>query len=169
MQFELYKQTSAMSAQTFLLLIITMCASMQEGLGLPLNEQPDKESSGAPASRVRTKRCACNNQLDSECHYFCHLDIIWVNTPSKTIVYGLGSPLTRRRRFTGRCACANSEDRQCAFFCFDSFSSPQHTLKRTQVNLLSMLRGVASVFKRVLEAALPHAEKAADAPRPEGQ
>uniref|UniRef100_A0A671RW96 Endothelin-like toxin domain-containing protein n=1 Tax=Sinocyclocheilus anshuiensis TaxID=1608454 RepID=A0A671RW96_9TELE len=33
--------------------------------------------------RVRSKRCSCNNQLDSECHYFCHLDIIWVNTPSK--------------------------------------------------------------------------------------
>uniref|UniRef100_A0A8C7D366 Endothelin-2-like n=1 Tax=Oncorhynchus kisutch TaxID=8019 RepID=A0A8C7D366_ONCKI len=62
---------------------------------------------------VRTKRCACNNQLDSECHYFCHLDIIWVNTPSKTTVYGLGSPLSRRRRSAGRCVCADSDDHTC--------------------------------------------------------
>uniref|UniRef100_A0A4W5JTJ3 Endothelin-like toxin domain-containing protein n=1 Tax=Hucho hucho TaxID=62062 RepID=A0A4W5JTJ3_9TELE len=72
------------------------------GFGLPLSERP-KSSDLAPPHRVRTKRCACNNQLDSECHYFCHLDIIWVNTPSKTTVYGLGSPLSRRRRSAGRC------------------------------------------------------------------
>lgn len=36
---------------------------------------------GVPTHRERTKRCACNSLLDSECHYFCHLDIIWVNTP----------------------------------------------------------------------------------------
>uniref|UniRef100_A0A671T1S3 Endothelin-like toxin domain-containing protein n=1 Tax=Sinocyclocheilus anshuiensis TaxID=1608454 RepID=A0A671T1S3_9TELE len=67
--------------------------------------------------RVRSKRCSCNNQLDSECHYFCHLDIIWVNTPSKTTVYGLGSPLARRRRSTGRCFCASPADRTCNVFC----------------------------------------------------
>lgn len=30
---------------------------------------------------VRTKRCSCATFLDKECVYFCHLDIIWVNTP----------------------------------------------------------------------------------------
>uniref|UniRef100_A0A674E3H6 Endothelin-like toxin domain-containing protein n=1 Tax=Salmo trutta TaxID=8032 RepID=A0A674E3H6_SALTR len=74
----------------------------------------------APPHRVRTKRCACNNQLDSECHYFCHLDIIWVNTPSKTTVYGLGSPLSRRRRSAGRCVCADSDDHTCTSFCVPS-------------------------------------------------
>ncbi|XP_051577819.1 endothelin-1-like [Myxocyprinus asiaticus] len=67
--------------------------------------------------KVRTKRCSCNNQLDSECHYFCHLDIIWVNTPSKTTDYGLGSPLAHRRRSTSRCFCANPADQTCNIFC----------------------------------------------------
>uniref|UniRef100_A0A8C9SG23 Endothelin-like toxin domain-containing protein n=1 Tax=Scleropages formosus TaxID=113540 RepID=A0A8C9SG23_SCLFO len=66
---------------------------------------------------ARVKRCSCNNQMDSECHYFCHLDIIWVNTPSKTTVYGLGSPLSRRRRSAGRCACTDPNDRVCTDFC----------------------------------------------------
>uniref|UniRef100_A0A8C8C8R0 Endothelin-like toxin domain-containing protein n=1 Tax=Oncorhynchus tshawytscha TaxID=74940 RepID=A0A8C8C8R0_ONCTS len=79
-----------------------------------------KSSDLAPPHRVRIKRCACNNQLDSECHYFCHLDIIWVNTPSKTTVYGLGSPLSRRRRSAGRCVCADSDDHTCTSFCQDS-------------------------------------------------
>uniref|UniRef100_A0A8C7NDZ7 Endothelin-like toxin domain-containing protein n=1 Tax=Oncorhynchus mykiss TaxID=8022 RepID=A0A8C7NDZ7_ONCMY len=82
--------------------------------------QRPKSSDLAPPHRVRTKRCACNNQLDSECHYFCHLDIIWVNTPSKTTVYGLGSPLSRRRRSAGRCVCADSDDHTCTSFCQDS-------------------------------------------------
>uniref|UniRef100_A0A672GIZ2 Endothelin-like toxin domain-containing protein n=1 Tax=Salarias fasciatus TaxID=181472 RepID=A0A672GIZ2_SALFA len=70
-----------------------------------------------PTHRVRTKRCACSNRLDSECHYFCHLDIIWVNTPSKTTVYGLGGALSRRRRSTDRCTCSRPDDRSCISFC----------------------------------------------------
>uniref|UniRef100_A0A8C7D7G9 Endothelin-2-like n=1 Tax=Oncorhynchus kisutch TaxID=8019 RepID=A0A8C7D7G9_ONCKI len=77
---------------------------------------------------LRTKRCACNNQLDSECHYFCHLDIIWVNTPSKTTVYGLGSPLSRRRRSAGRCVCADSDDHTCTSFCQDSTQNKRDSL-----------------------------------------
>uniref|UniRef100_A0A671RXT1 Endothelin-like toxin domain-containing protein n=1 Tax=Sinocyclocheilus anshuiensis TaxID=1608454 RepID=A0A671RXT1_9TELE len=84
--------------------------------GLPLVPQTDPSDPSA-THRVRSKRCSCNNQLDSECHYFCHLDIIWVNTPSKTTVYGLGSPLARRRRSTGRCFCASPADQTCNAFC----------------------------------------------------
>uniref|UniRef100_A0AAY4BK20 Endothelin-like toxin domain-containing protein n=1 Tax=Denticeps clupeoides TaxID=299321 RepID=A0AAY4BK20_9TELE len=73
---------------------------------------------GLPVSgHVRTKRCSCSNGLDEECYYFCHLDIIWVNTPGKTTPYGLGSPLSRRRRSAGRCACSSPEDRTCLGFC----------------------------------------------------
>uniref|UniRef100_A0A4W4FZB8 Endothelin-like toxin domain-containing protein n=1 Tax=Electrophorus electricus TaxID=8005 RepID=A0A4W4FZB8_ELEEL len=68
-------------------------------------------------SRVRTKRCSCSNWMDKECIYFCHLDIIWVNTPSKIVPYGLGSPLSRRRRSTGRCVCDNPGDLTCSTFC----------------------------------------------------
>lgn len=53
---------------------------LSAGWGLPLVPQTDPSDPSA-THRVRSKRCSCNNQLDSECHYFCHLDIIWVNTP----------------------------------------------------------------------------------------
>ncbi|XP_067862962.1 endothelin-2 [Heptranchias perlo] len=65
----------------------------------------------------REKRCSCNNLRDKECIYFCHKDIIWVNTPGKTTPYGLGSPATRRKRSTPRCECAGSKDGLCLRFC----------------------------------------------------
>ncbi|GCC22833.1 hypothetical protein chiPu_0001223 [Chiloscyllium punctatum] len=65
----------------------------------------------------REKRCSCNNLRDKECIYFCHKDIIWVNTPGRTTPYGLGSPATRRKRSTPRCECANSKDGMCSKFC----------------------------------------------------
>lgn len=46
-----------------------------------MNELKVDSGDDVPAQRVRTKRCACSSPLDSECHYFCHLDIIWINTP----------------------------------------------------------------------------------------
>ncbi|XP_034731352.1 endothelin-2 isoform X2 [Etheostoma cragini] len=107
-----------MSTHTSVLLLITLWTSMEDGLSLPATKQPEVEAGDlVPAQRVRTKRCSCSNLLDSECHYFCHIDIIWVNTPSKTIVNGLGSALSRRRRSTGRCSCANHDDQTCTNFC----------------------------------------------------
>ncbi|NWI66224.1 EDN2 protein, partial [Todus mexicanus] len=69
------------------------------------------------AAHRRTKRCSCNSWLDKECIYFCHLDIIWVNTPGHTAPYGLGSPPRRRKRSLGRCECSYSRDNICATFC----------------------------------------------------
>ncbi|KAM6909967.1 endothelin-2 [Xenentodon cancila] len=107
-----------MSNHGSLLLLVTLWASVQDGLGLPVMTQAVVEAGDADAAHhVRTKRCACSNVLDSECHYFCHLDIIWVNTPGKTIVYGLGGDLLRRRRSAGRCRCANLKDQTCTNFC----------------------------------------------------
>ncbi|KAL8179571.1 UNVERIFIED_CONTAM: hypothetical protein K2H54_068433 [Gekko kuhli] len=47
--------------------------------------------SGSPAStgkvaglgggHHRAKRCTCYTYKDKECVYYCHLDIIWINTP----------------------------------------------------------------------------------------
>lgn len=34
-----------------------------------------------PGARRRTKRCTCYTYKDKECVYYCHLDIIWINTP----------------------------------------------------------------------------------------
>ncbi|KAL7874498.1 hypothetical protein SRHO_G00054680 [Serrasalmus rhombeus] len=105
-----------MALYTILLFSISWSAALHEGLGLPVIGQSDV-SGPEHARRVRTKRCSCNNQLDSECHYFCHMDIIWVTTPSKTTVYGLGSPIARRRRSTDHCLCANPADQTCNSFC----------------------------------------------------
>lgn len=38
-------------------------------------------SARARGSHLRPRRCSCSSWLDKECVYFCHLDIIWVNTP----------------------------------------------------------------------------------------
>ncbi|KFQ31755.1 Endothelin-2 [Mesitornis unicolor] len=83
-------------------------------MGHPL---PGSQLATASASHLRTKRCSCNSWLDKECIYFCHLDIIWVNTPGHTAPYGLGSPPRRRRRSLGRCGCSRSRDSICATFC----------------------------------------------------
>uniref|UniRef100_A0A3P9NRW3 Endothelin-like toxin domain-containing protein n=1 Tax=Poecilia reticulata TaxID=8081 RepID=A0A3P9NRW3_POERE len=84
------------------------------GLGLPVVKQAEPEAvEGVRTHRVRTKRCSCSELLDTECHYFCHLDIIWVNTPSKTTVYGLGGGLQRRKRSAGRCTCARDLWKEC--------------------------------------------------------
>uniref|UniRef100_A0A8D1QHT7 Endothelin-3 n=1 Tax=Sus scrofa TaxID=9823 RepID=A0A8D1QHT7_PIG len=86
---------------------------------------------GGPV-RYRARRCTCFTYKDKECVYYCHLDIIWINTPERTVPYGLsnhrGSVRGRRSagpspqssqpsRGTLRCACAESQDRACVYFC----------------------------------------------------
>nr|XP_020464172.1 endothelin-2-like [Monopterus albus] len=168
---------STMSAHTSVLLLITLWTSVQNGLGLPVIKQLEVEASedapeqrveveaseDAPEQRVRTKRCACSSQLDSECHYFCHLDIIWVNTPSKTTVYGLGGALSRRKRSTGRCTCASPGDQYCTSFCLHS---PEIiSVKRHRLIILSILRAVASRSMRTWDAAEPNKNKSSEAQR----
>uniref|UniRef100_A0A4W5PMM8 Endothelin 2 n=1 Tax=Hucho hucho TaxID=62062 RepID=A0A4W5PMM8_9TELE len=97
-----------------------MILSVSIGFGLPVSSQlklPAQSQSQNSTHHTRVKRCSCSNWLDNECIYFCHLDIIWVNTPNKVIPYGLGSPLSRRRRSPGRCECAHPADRTCSGFC----------------------------------------------------
>ncbi|XP_014804652.1 PREDICTED: endothelin-2 [Calidris pugnax] len=93
-----------------LLLALALCVLLGDGTGHP---PPESHL----ATHLRTKRCSCNSWLDKECIYFCHLDIIWVNTPGHTAPYGLGSPPRRRRRSLGRCECSHSRDNICATFC----------------------------------------------------
>lgn len=35
----------------------------------------------ATQAKSRSKRCTCYSYKDKECVYYCHLDIIWINTP----------------------------------------------------------------------------------------
>ncbi|XP_032270693.1 endothelin-2 [Phoca vitulina] len=72
----------------------------------------------ARGPHLRPRRCSCSSWLDKECVYFCHLDIIWVNTPGQTAPYGLGNPPRRRRRsLPKRCECSSGGDPTCATFC----------------------------------------------------
>ncbi|KAK5855468.1 hypothetical protein PBY51_005569 [Eleginops maclovinus] len=101
-----------------------ICMALQHGCAVPLSEPPQA------GHHVRTKRCSCNSWDDKECIYFCHLDIIWVNTPSKLLPYGLGSPLSRRRRSAERCQCLNPADQTCSGFCQKSSEKPRtHTVQ----------------------------------------
>uniref|UniRef100_A0A4W4DS56 Endothelin-1 n=1 Tax=Electrophorus electricus TaxID=8005 RepID=A0A4W4DS56_ELEEL len=95
-------------------------ASLGEGAG-----------SSIIARHPRTKRCSCATFLDKECVYFCHLDIIWVNTPERTVSYGLGNAPRKKRSVEGsrateipRCKCTDSSDSTCSLFC--------HTDKETR-------------------------------------
>ncbi|XP_056324284.1 endothelin-3 [Danio aesculapii] len=69
----------------------------------------------------RDKRCTCYTYKDKECVYYCHLDIIWVNTPERTIPYGMssyrGSQRARRNAGGQRCTCALHTDQDCTSFC----------------------------------------------------
>ncbi|XP_066529115.1 endothelin-3 [Hoplias malabaricus] len=81
----------------------------------------------AAARGRRTRRCTCYTYKDKECVYYCHLDIIWINTPERTVPYGMssyrGSQRVRRskadRLETQRCVCALDTDSACSRFCFE--------------------------------------------------
>ncbi|XP_015265141.1 PREDICTED: endothelin-3-like [Gekko japonicus] len=91
------------------------------------------KEAGLGGGHHRAKRCTCYTYKDKECVYYCHLDIIWINTPERTVPYGLtnyrGS--FRGKRSTGhhrtsahpskwppsRCSCADRCDKQCMHFC----------------------------------------------------
>ncbi|XP_042319976.1 endothelin-3 [Sceloporus undulatus] len=92
----------------------------------------EKEADLGEAHR-RPRRCTCYTYKDKECVYYCHLDIIWINTPQRTVPYGLAN---YRGSFRGkrsieqhrkslhsskwpllRCSCADRCDKPCMNFC----------------------------------------------------
>ncbi|XP_032377272.1 endothelin-3 isoform X1 [Etheostoma spectabile] len=88
--------------------------------------------SEATEAKSRPKRCTCYSYKDKECVYYCHLDIIWINTPERTVPYGMSSyrgPQRIRRAVSGqayecegektrRCICATLDaDPECIDFC----------------------------------------------------
>ncbi|XP_056125415.1 endothelin-1 [Rhinichthys klamathensis goyatoka] len=70
-----------------------------------------------PEIHHRERRCSCENLKDKECVYFCHIGIVWVDTPSQVIPYGVGSLQMRLRRDMERCHCAHRRDTKCVRFC----------------------------------------------------
>ncbi|XP_078248271.1 endothelin-3 isoform X2 [Pogona vitticeps] len=97
----------------------------------------------------RDKRCTCYTYKDKECVYYCHLDIIWINTPERTVPYGLanyrggfrGKRSTDQHRKSlhlsewppSRCSCADRCDKPCMRFCtrIQSSQCNQDKLNRT--------------------------------------
>uniref|UniRef100_H3CWB0 Endothelin-like toxin domain-containing protein n=1 Tax=Tetraodon nigroviridis TaxID=99883 RepID=H3CWB0_TETNG len=82
--------------------------------------------------------------MDSECHYFCHLDIIWVNDAhDKTTLNGLGNNVARRRRSAPRCTCASSTDNACHQFChYSPEISSEKSGGRRDHRILTILRSI---------------------------
>ncbi|XP_044068074.1 endothelin-3b [Siniperca chuatsi] len=97
--------------------------------------------------KSRPKRCTCYSYKDKECVYYCHLDIIWINTPERTVPYGMSSyrgPQRIRRALSGqateregaktqRCICVLLDsDPECHDFCLSSFlqTLPTRSLHR---------------------------------------
>uniref|UniRef100_A0A8C8DAG1 Endothelin-like toxin domain-containing protein n=1 Tax=Oryzias sinensis TaxID=183150 RepID=A0A8C8DAG1_9TELE len=60
-------------ATTFMLIhqASDMSPAAEEGAAMQLTHTPHR----------REKRCSCENQKDKECIFFCHIGIVWVNTP----------------------------------------------------------------------------------------
>ncbi|EGV97108.1 Endothelin-2 [Cricetulus griseus] len=60
---------------------LALLLALHEGKGQAAAalEQPAPAPKGR-GPHLRFRRCSCNSWLDKECVYFCHLDIIWVNT-----------------------------------------------------------------------------------------
>ncbi|TTB41844.1 Endothelin-3 [Bagarius yarrelli] len=87
----------------------------------PTTKEPSYDSN----RRNRVKRCTCYTYKDKECVYYCHLDVIWVNTPERMVPYGMssyrGSQRARRsvadNKMTPRCFCAKQVDTHCNSFC----------------------------------------------------
>ncbi|XP_016385717.1 endothelin-3 isoform X1 [Sinocyclocheilus rhinocerous] len=76
----------------------------------------------------RARRCTCYSYKDKECVYYCHLDIIWINTPERTVPYGMSSYRgSQRVRCSAegsvggqRCTCALHSNQECNAFCSQS-------------------------------------------------
>nr|XP_033791032.1 endothelin-1 [Geotrypetes seraphini] len=134
---------SSMDLQTLLsLLAVVICQGAFQAASVSVRSfsRPDSglqataaaatfapRSPGSPWRPRRPKRCSCSSLMDKECVYFCHLDIIWINTPERTVSYGLGGPRSKRslrqkvyENLSGlqnRCSCANQKDKKCSSFC----------------------------------------------------
>lgn len=90
----------------------------------------------------RRKRCTCFTYKDKECVYYCHLDIIWINTPEHTVPYGLGNyrgkrsakefPNNSKHKHLLRCACTKRNDIQCLNFCTERQEAWRNTISHEE-------------------------------------
>ncbi|XP_070619786.1 endothelin-2 [Erythrolamprus reginae] len=109
------------SLSCFFSFAVALCVLLPEG-----QAAAESHLSANSNQHQRTKRCSCTSWIDKECVYFCHLGIIWINTPSHSVPYGLGSLPSRHKRSLGRCSCSHFKDIFCATFCH---GNPQNSMK----------------------------------------
>ncbi|XP_072270588.1 endothelin-3 [Pyxicephalus adspersus] len=98
-------------------------------------------------SHRREKRCTCYTYKDKECVYYCHLDIIWINTPEHTVPYGLSSYRggVRKKRAVEksliksyshpRCTCFKPSDQHCISFCTETTNKPSVRKRRRNIRI----------------------------------
>ncbi|XP_059185935.1 endothelin-3 [Centropristis striata] len=98
----------------------------------PAGEEKPCSACDPREARRRSKRCTCYTYKDKECVYYCHLDIIWINTPEHTVPYGMSSyqgslrarrsaraEQQKRGALAQRCVCTQHTDSDCSGFCMD--------------------------------------------------
>ncbi|XP_076968775.1 endothelin-3 isoform X2 [Tamandua tetradactyla] len=99
--------------------------SLGQGQEQAPSQSGEQTAEEGPA-RHRARRCTCFTYKDKECVYYCHLDIIWINTPERTVPYGLSNyrGSSRSKRSMGptkqrhlRCSCVERDDKACMHFC----------------------------------------------------
>uniref|UniRef100_UPI00358FDE4D endothelin-1-like n=1 Tax=Myxine glutinosa TaxID=7769 RepID=UPI00358FDE4D len=118
---------------------------------------PTLSPSMAAAPR-RVRRCSCASLLDKECIYFCHLDIIWINSPEKLVPYGVGNLQQRERRSLPkmRCLChAGSSESKCFSFCHNSAPSGLRTMQMHRMSRVAPKGLMNLLHQRRLRALLP--------------
>ncbi|XP_006891670.1 PREDICTED: endothelin-1 [Elephantulus edwardii] len=124
----------------YFLMIISLLFMIFQGapetavLGAELSTATEKEGDIPETSTSwrprRSKRCSCSSLRDKECVYFCHLDVIWINTAGPLVPYGLGALFRRRPKrslkdffhteakdSSNRCQCTSQRDKKCWSFC----------------------------------------------------
>ncbi|XP_056405052.1 endothelin-3 [Hyla sarda] len=144
------KESATISLQSGVTLPLGSTSPGPQGTPIPGYEQMrpsfhlEPDSGGA---HRRERRCTCYTYRDKECVYYCHLDIIWINTPERTVPYGLSSYRgsgrekrdTDRRRTTSlsqpRCSCTDPSDRRCVLFCQGKTDRPTEERTRRDIRL----------------------------------
>ncbi|XP_033859120.1 endothelin-1 [Acipenser ruthenus] len=107
---------------------VSIGVALSDPEGIPLTGLTHK----AP---LRKKRCSCENLKDKECVYFCHIGIVWVNTPGQVVPYGVGNSPIRLKRDAARCLCDDNNDTACLNFCvMPSLVQEQNTSKDSGQN-----------------------------------
>ncbi|XP_063315701.1 endothelin-3 [Pelobates fuscus] len=139
------KVTAATSANPGLPLSLGTASPGPQGTPIAGYEQRsssfhlERDSGGA---HRRARRCTCYTYKDKECVYYCHLDIIWINTPERIVPYGLSNNRGKRSlketwihsQAMPRCSCDHVSDQHCATFCSRRISErePQDRILQRQ-------------------------------------